>query len=277
MTTFPVTAPVRKWPCLTPSLTSVHILVLTSHWTLQFIMPACLQARRKHFSKPLWLMQRCVPLLTSSSLVGQMTSRRFLIPYVLTGNIVRPSLLKMALSSVEKPLLFLLQKGREYYTNYTSSIKESPNPSCSCMWMYLLALYKQSHWRSCLSMCNLHLVPSQECCNTSHSYTNSVPPMADMSLRHLYTGRSQLHHMWWLLLKNDPHLMHFPSGQGNTTKSPHCSRKCSQSMESQKSFTLIMVLNMLVSSLLIFAPLGVSPFRPQALTIHNQMDLQSHV
>ena len=25
------------------------------------------------------------------------------------------------------------QKGRKYYTNYTSSIKESSNPSCSCM------------------------------------------------------------------------------------------------------------------------------------------------
>ena len=29
-----------------------------------------------------------------------------------------------------KPSLFLLWKGREHYTNYTSSIKESPNPSC---------------------------------------------------------------------------------------------------------------------------------------------------
>ena len=38
--------------------------------------------------------------------------------------------IKMALSSMEKPSLFLLQKGREYYTNYTSSNKESPNPSC---------------------------------------------------------------------------------------------------------------------------------------------------
>ena len=53
-------------------------------------------------------------------------------PYAPTGNIMRPSLLKMALTSVEKPSLFLLQKGREYYTYYTSSIKESPNPSCSC-------------------------------------------------------------------------------------------------------------------------------------------------
>ena len=37
------------------------------------------------------------------------------------------------LSSMEKPLLFLLHKGREYYTNYTSSIKKSPN--CSCLYM----------------------------------------------------------------------------------------------------------------------------------------------
>ena len=41
--------------------------------------------------------------------------------------------LKLALSSMKKHSLFLLQKGREYYTNYTSSIKESPNPSCLCV------------------------------------------------------------------------------------------------------------------------------------------------
>ena len=36
-------------------------------------------------------------------------------------------------SSLEKASLFPLQKGRECYTNCTSSIKESPNPSCSHM------------------------------------------------------------------------------------------------------------------------------------------------
>ena len=35
-----------------PSLTSVHILALTSHWTLPFIMHTCPQTRRKHFDKP---------------------------------------------------------------------------------------------------------------------------------------------------------------------------------------------------------------------------------
>ena len=59
--------------------------------------------------------------------------------------------------------------------------------------------------------------------------------------------------------------------------SSHCSRKCSHSMESQNSFTLTMVLNMLVPSLLSFAPLGVSPMRPQPLTIDSQLDLQRHV
>ena len=74
-----------------------------------------------------------MPLLTSSSLVGPMTSRRSLHPCVPTGNIARPSPSEMVLSSVEKPSLFLLQKGREYYTNYTSCIKESPNPNCLYM------------------------------------------------------------------------------------------------------------------------------------------------
>ena len=33
--------PSKKWLCLMPSLTSVHVLALTSHWTLPFIMLTC--------------------------------------------------------------------------------------------------------------------------------------------------------------------------------------------------------------------------------------------
>ena len=40
--------PGKKWPCLTPSLASVHILAPTSHWILPFTMLACPQSRRKH-------------------------------------------------------------------------------------------------------------------------------------------------------------------------------------------------------------------------------------
>ena len=72
-------------------------------------------------------------------------------------------------------------------------------------------------------------------------------------------------------------IWHLPSGQSKLLQSSGCSRKWSQSMESQKSFTLTMVLNMLVPSLPISAPLGVSPMRPWALTIHSQKDLQRHV
>ena len=39
--------------------------------------------------------------------------KEVLSPYILTGNIMRPSPSKMALSSMEKPSLFLHQKGRE--------------------------------------------------------------------------------------------------------------------------------------------------------------------
>ena len=53
--------------------------------------------------------------------------------YAHIGNIERPSPLKMALSYVEKPSSSLHQKGRGYYSNSTSSIKEPPKPSCSCM------------------------------------------------------------------------------------------------------------------------------------------------
>ena len=79
--------------------------------------------------------------------------------------------------------------------------------SVAHMWMYLLAWYKQSHWRSCLSVWDLHPVPNPECCSTSHPYTNSILPMADVCHRHLHPGRSWLPHMQWLLLKGDPHLM----------------------------------------------------------------------
>ena len=187
------------------SLTSVHVLALTSHWTLPFIMLTCPQSGRKHFNKPSWVILRCMPLPTSSSPVGHMTSRRFLTPCILTGNIMRPSPSKMALSAVEKSCCSSFRKG-ENTTPTTLVPSRNHQIPVAHMWMYLLAWYKQSHWRSCSSVWDLHLVPSPECCNTSHSYTNSVPPMANVCLRHLYPGRSWLPHMQWLLLKDDPHL-----------------------------------------------------------------------
>ena len=117
-----------------------------------------------------------------------------------------PSPLKMALSYVEKPSSSLHQKGRGYYNNSTSSIKESPKPSCSHAWMCLLAGHKQSHKRSSSAVWDLHLVPSPKCCSTPHSYTKSILPMADVCHGHLYLGRNQLPDMWWLLFKYDPHL-----------------------------------------------------------------------
>ena len=107
MTTFSITTPERKWPCLMPSLTSVHVLAQTSLGIFPFTMLTCLQSGRKHFNKPSWVILRCVPLLTSSSLVGQITARRFLAPYIFTDNLMRPSPSNMALSSLERPCLFL--------------------------------------------------------------------------------------------------------------------------------------------------------------------------
>ena len=125
-----ITAPARKWPCLKHSISSVHVLDLTSHWILPSTMLDCSQRGRKHSNKPLWATLRCMLSLTWSSLVGRMTSRWFLACYAHTDNIARPSLLKMALSYVEKPSSSLCQKGRGCYNNSTSSIKESPKPSC---------------------------------------------------------------------------------------------------------------------------------------------------
>ena len=64
-------------------------------------------------------------------------------------------------------------------------------------------------------------------------------------------------------------VQHLPSGQSNTIKVISLLKKCSQNMEFQKFFALTVVPNMQVPSLLISAPLGVSPIRPQALTIYN--------
>ena len=69
--------------------------------------------------------------------------------------------------------------------------------------------------------------------------------------------------MWQRLLQDDPHL----------TSSIWPEQHCQKSL----SLTLTMALNMLVPSLLISALPGVSPMRPQAITIHNQMDSQRHV
>ena len=71
-------------------------------------------------------------------------------------------------------------------------------------------------------------------------------------------------------------IQHLPSGQSNTAKVISLLKEMSEH-GIPKSFTLTMVLNMLVPSSLSSAPLGISPMRPQALTIQNQMDSQRHV
>ena len=74
-------------------------------------------------------------------------------------------------------------------------------------WMNLLAWFKESHWKSCLSVWGLQLVPSPECCSTPQTYINPILPMADVCHGHLYPGGSWLPHMSQHLLKDDPHLM----------------------------------------------------------------------
>ena len=59
MITSSFTTPVRKWPCLTPFLISVHVLALASHWTLPFTMLTRPQSGRKHFNKPSQVTPRC--------------------------------------------------------------------------------------------------------------------------------------------------------------------------------------------------------------------------
>ena len=123
---------VRKWPCLMPSLTSVHILAPTSHWILPFIMLALVPRPEGSISTSLHVSDAEMCALTDIIITGWPDDIRE-VPHPLHPywqHCETLAQLKMALSSMEKPSLFLHQKGREYYTNYTSSIKESPNPSC---------------------------------------------------------------------------------------------------------------------------------------------------
>ena len=146
------------------------------------------------------------------------------------------------------------------------------------VWMYLLAWYKQSHWRNCSSMWDLHPFPSSECFNTPHSCTTSVLPMADVQPQDIFTLEGADYPSYVVTsIQRWSSSNTFHLARATPPMLSHCSRKCPQSMESWKSFTLTMVLNMLVPSFLSSAPLGVSPMRPQALTIHNQLDLQRHV
>ena len=133
-----VTAPVRKWPCLTHSLSSAPVLDPTSHWTSPSTMLACPQRGRKHTNKPLWATPRCMLLPTWSSLVGLTTSRWSPIHYAHTGNTMRSSLSKMALSYVQKPHCPSVRKGED--ATATPPVPSRNHQSTVvCLWMCLLA------------------------------------------------------------------------------------------------------------------------------------------
>ena len=74
-----------------------------------------------------------MPLLTSLSLVGLMTSRRSLAPYVLTGNIVRLSPSKMVLSYVEKPLIVPPSERERILHQFYQGITKSQLPAHECI------------------------------------------------------------------------------------------------------------------------------------------------
>ena len=91
---------------------------------------ACMSPERKEAFQQAFVSDHKMHTLANMII---MTSRWFLAHYAHSGNIGRPSLLKMALLYMEKPSLSLHQKGRGYYSNSTSSIKEPPKASCSCV------------------------------------------------------------------------------------------------------------------------------------------------
>ena len=135
-----------------------------------------------------------------------MTSRQSLAHYAHTGNIRRPSPLKMALSCVEKPSLSLCWKGRGITATPPVPSMNQQNPVV-CSWMCLLARHKQGHRRSSLALWDLHPVQGPECCSTPKSNANSIPPMEGTDYLICGDFYSKMVLIWCL-----------PSGQSNTVK-----------------------------------------------------------
>ena len=205
MITSSITAPVRKWPCLTHSLSSVHVLDLTSHWTLPSTMLACPHRGRKH-SKSLceepWDACSC--------------QHDHWLTWWHQGG---PSPVMPKLATLQDP-----HHGRwpcpTWRSPHHPSVRMGEGPTTTPpvpsrnhqspvvhIWMCLLGRHKQSHRRSSSVVWDLHPVPSPKCCSTHHSYANSIPPMADVCHGHLYLGRNWLPDMWQLLFKDDTCLM----------------------------------------------------------------------
>ena len=189
---------------------------------------------------------------------------------------MRPSPLKLALSSMEKPSLFLLQKGREYYTNYTSSIKESPNPSCLCVDVSSGLVYNKA----------IEAVVHQcETCTWFQAQNAAAPLTPTPTPSHpwqictsdIFTLEGADYLICGDFYSKMILIQCLPSGQSNATKVILLFKEMFSQHGIPEIFALAMVLNMLEPSLLSSAPLGLSPMKPQTLTIHSQMDLQGHV
>ena len=91
---------------------------------------ACLSPERKEAFQQSFMSDPMMCALTDMIIIGWPNDIKVVPHLLLTGNIGRPSPLKMALSYIEKPSSSLHQKGRGYYSNSTSSIKEPQKPSC---------------------------------------------------------------------------------------------------------------------------------------------------
>ena len=284
MTTPFVTTPVSKWPCLTHSLSSVYILDLTSHWTSPSTMLACPQRGRKHSNKPLWATLTCMLLPTWSSLVGLMTSRWSLTCYSHTGNIVRPSPLKMALSYMEKPSSSLHQKGerilQQLHQFHQGTTKAQLFAHGCVFWMGWNKTIAEAVWQ----------------CKTCTQFQaqNAASPLTPMPTLS-YQWQMCVMDIFTLegigyLICGDFYskmiiIQCLPSGQGNTVKVvsllkemfsengiPKILHSDNDPQYASAQFTEFC---MQVHSSLSSVPLWVSHMRHQAPTTHNWMDLQT--
>ena len=89
---------------------------------------ACLSPVRKETFNLTFEIDVEMCSLTSCQ-AGLMTSRKSHVHYVLTGNTVNHSLLKIDSCSMEKPSSYLQQKGRRSFIHCTSHTKASPKHS----------------------------------------------------------------------------------------------------------------------------------------------------
>ena len=120
-----------------------------------------------------------------------------------------------------------------------------------------------------LAVWDLHQVPGPKYCSTSHSNANSALPMADVHHRYLLLRRNWLPDMWWLVFKDNPHLI------SSIWPEQHCQSHLTAQRDVLRAWNFWSTLLQQQPSVCkctihwVLHLLGYHTARPQALTTHN--------